>query len=221
MGAAAIRESEVLDSVVSRLEDEGFEVFLQPSAFALPPFLNNYRPDAVAKRGDKKILIEVLSGDGRAEKKVSEIKALLQNQSEWELRVFYAPPISPKADLDIMSTERIEAELAVFRDLASNDRARFAALMTGWTILEAVGRSLIPGRLTRPQGVTPLISTLASDGYVTPTEADQLRTIGLIRNRAAHGGLDTVIDRKHIDELSSILSSLVALLPGNSLTPSV
>ncbi|WP_374653144.1 hypothetical protein [Dongia sp.] len=220
MGVAAVRESEVLQSIVARLEDEGFEVFLQPSSFALPPFLKNFRPDAIARRGDKKILIEVLTGRERDEQRANELKRLLQDQDEWELRVFYAPPTSSKVDLDIMPTETIEAELAEFRNLASGGGAPFATLMMGWTILEAIGRSLLPGRLTRPQGVTPLISALASEGYVTPTEADQLREIGQIRNRAAHGGLDTRIDRQHIEVLARILIALASMLPGHSLTPS-
>jgi hypothetical protein len=54
------REVDVLESILPRYEAEGFEVFVHPSPSILPPFMQSYRPDAIALKPDKKVAIEVV-----------------------------------------------------------------------------------------------------------------------------------------------------------------
>ena len=50
----------LLESLLPHYQAEGFEAFLNPAASILPPFMQEYRPDAVALRPDRKMAIEVV-----------------------------------------------------------------------------------------------------------------------------------------------------------------
>ena len=52
--------AEVIESLLPRYEAEGFDVYVNPSPSILPPFMQTYRPDAIALKKDKKIAIEVV-----------------------------------------------------------------------------------------------------------------------------------------------------------------
>ncbi|HJQ59215.1 MAG TPA: hypothetical protein VJ890_20075, partial [Vineibacter sp.] len=42
------QEAQVLESIVPKLEADGYSVYLHPSPDLLPPFMKNYVPDAIA-----------------------------------------------------------------------------------------------------------------------------------------------------------------------------
>src|SRR5215468_3752900 len=52
-------EEQVLQREIARLESEGYDVFVQPSAPLVPEFLGDYVPDALATGNGKKIVLEV------------------------------------------------------------------------------------------------------------------------------------------------------------------
>src|SRR5260221_14654211 len=89
---AATPESEVLSGLVPELEAEGYEVFLHPGPPLAPSFLGSVRPDAIAIRGDKKLLIEIVRAGGRAEKRLDFVERLVSDHPEWELRVILVSP---------------------------------------------------------------------------------------------------------------------------------
>lgn len=86
------------------------------------------------------------------------------------------------------------------------------ALLMSWATLEALGRTLLPERLVRPQTPGRLVEVLATDGYVTPSEADRLRELARVRNRLIHGGLQVKIASKDIKAFRGILKGLLDLL---------
>jgi hypothetical protein len=50
----AQREAAALHFMLTRLQEEGYSVFAQPSHAMLPTFLRGYRPDAIALKDGKK-----------------------------------------------------------------------------------------------------------------------------------------------------------------------
>ena len=84
-----------------------------------------------------------------------------------------------------------------------------AALLTGWAVFEAAARALLPSSLIRPQPPARLIETLASEGYVTPDEADMLRRISRTRNELAHGRLDLTPSRDDVAMLIAVTRSML------------
>jgi uncharacterized protein YutE (UPF0331/DUF86 family) len=83
-------------------------------------------------------------------------------------------------------------------------------------VFEAAARGLIPGNLGRPQTPERLLEILASEGYITPGEADALRTLGQLRNDAAHGRLDAAITRDQLADLVSVTRTLLELSEGGA-----
>lgn len=203
-------EADVLEELLPRYQAEGFEVFLHPSPSILPPFMQSYRPDAVALRPDKKIAIEVVRSSGSSEKKVRELESLFASHREWELRVLYVSPLPSEKILDVSSPAAIKVAIQRVRDLVK-DGHKVPALVMAWAALEAVGRVLLPDQLTRPQTPGRLIEALASAGHVTPREADTLRGAISARNSAVHGG-EPRIDEKLLKQFIAVLETLATLV---------
>jgi len=211
MSPPETREADVLDSLLPRYRAEGFNVFVNPSPSILPPFMQEYRPDAVALKPDKKIAIEVVRPGETSARKVRDLQSLFAPQPDWELRVFYVSSLPSEETLAVASRSAIESAIQRVIDLAK-DGHRLPALVMAWGTLEALGRALLPDRLGRPQTPARLIEVLASAGHLTPDEADTLREAISLRNAAVHGGLDPVVDDKLLEQFIAILQTLAGFL---------
>lgn len=206
------RERAVLDAVAPRLEAEGYQVFIEPPNSALPPFLKGRRPDAIAVKPGHKIAIEVISE--RADRgKLKDLQGLFAAQPEWELRVFYAPPREkgPRS-LHIAPRGAIKQALDSIAVL-NGSTGRVPALLVAWAAFEAAGRALVPDRLGDPQRPSQLVEVLAAEGHITPKEADLLRELIPLRNRAAHGELDVRVTSAQVGKLVAIINGLIEPAP--------
>lgn len=203
-------QADMLEDLLPRYQAEGYQVFLHPSPSILPPFMQSYRPDAIALRPDKKIAIEVVRSTGSSEKKVRELESLFAPHKDWELRVLYVSPLPSEKTLDVASPAAIRTAIRRVRDLVK-DGHKLPALVMAWAALEAVGRSLLPDQLTRPQTPAKLIEALASAGHVTPREADTLRGAISARNAAVHGG-EPKVDEKLLKQFIAVLETLSAFV---------
>lgn len=203
-------ETVILRMLLPDLEADGFRVFLHPARTLLPSFMQGYQTGAIAMKEDKKVAIEVKSGSGRAEPPIQKLQEMFSSHPDWELRVVYAPaanadqPIAPPPRH--LLVENLDRLLKILEDAGP-----VPALLTGWSVFEAAARSLIPDTLGRPQTPGRLLERLASDGYITPEEADGLRNLGRLRNDAAHGQLDAVVTRDQLENLVGIIRTLLTL----------
>jgi uncharacterized protein YutE (UPF0331/DUF86 family) len=203
--------AEVLENVLPRYRAEGFEVYVNPSPSILPPFMQEYRPDAIALRSDKKIAIEVVRAAGSSKSKVHDLRSLFAPHREWELKVLYVSTMEPGKAPNIASPAAIADAIRRVDDL-KNGGYLLPALVMAWATLEATGRALSPERLRRPQTPGRLVEVLAQEGYLTPEEADSLRPAIPVRNEVVHGDLDLVIDEKQLDQFVAVLRTLVGIL---------
>ena len=201
----------ILQILTPNLEAEGFRVFPHPARSMLPPFMSGYQPDAIAMKADKQIAIEVKSRSGDADEgRLERLRAMFASHPDWELRVVYAPTKSIQQTIAVMPrrlvAETVDRLLKIF-----DDSGPIPALLTGWSAFEAAARSLIPNNLGPPQTSGRLLETLASEGGITPAEADALRTLAQLRNDAAHGRLDASVTREQLAELMSVTQTLLKL----------
>ncbi|WP_254070348.1 hypothetical protein [Acidisphaera sp. L21] len=206
------REDAVFQAVVPQLEAEGFSVFLHPSASMLPAFLQGYRPDAIAYKGDRKMAIEITARTQNDGSKLKRLREALQAHPEWELQVFYAPPLRNEDAIPASSRETIEEHLQRIEG-SLEAMGTTAALLLAWATFEAAARRLVPDGFAQPQSPSRLIEVLASQGYVTPDEADTLRGLIQIRNAAAHGRLDLTTTRSQVEDLVGVTRTILALEP--------
>jgi hypothetical protein len=184
---------------------------VNPSPSILPPFMQTYRPDAVALRSDKKIAIEVVRPGGTSGQKVRDLQSLFAPQRDWELRVFYVSSLPSEEALAVASRSAINCAIQRVLDLR-RDGHKLPALVMAWSALEALGRALLPDQLRRPQTPARLIEVLASVGHVTPQEAETLRAAISMRNAAVHGGVDPVVDDKLLEQFIAVLQTLAGFL---------
>jgi len=211
MSLPETREIDVLDSLLPQYEAEGYEVYINPSPSILPPFMQAYRPDAIALRTDKNIAIEIVRSAGASAHKIQKLQSLFAAHRDWELRVHYVPSLGSEKLPEVASRSAISAGIKRVLDL-KKDGHKLPALVMSWAALEAIGRALLPERLRRPQTPARLIEVLASEGYLTPQEADTLRAAISLRNSAVHGGFDHVVDDKLIEQFVAILQMLANFL---------
>ncbi len=215
--SSTIRERDFLQTLVPSYEAEGFSVFLHPPREMLPPFMRGYQPDAIAIRDDKKVAIEIKREANRhAAPGMAELQQLFARDSNWELRVYYIPGRPEEEDVQAPGLPELDAALAEIDQLKRAGHLR-AALMMAWATLEAAGRALLPQNLVRPQNANKLIEVLASEGVVTPTEADSLRRAIRLRNAATHGQFAIPITEKEVDQVVAAASLIrgLATEPGS------
>jgi uncharacterized protein YutE (UPF0331/DUF86 family) len=197
---SATRESDFLQSLMPGYESEGFSVFLHPSHEMLPPFLRGYQPDAIAIKDDKKIAIEIKRDATHRAAQMEQLQKIFEEHPEWELRVYYIPGRPQEEDIQAPDILEIDAALAEVEQLKGAGHFR-AALIMAWAALEAASRALLPQNLARPQPANKLIEILASEGIVTPTEADSLRKAINLRNAVTHGHFALSISEQQVDQV--------------------
>jgi uncharacterized protein YutE (UPF0331/DUF86 family) len=209
--SSAIRETDFLQTLVPGYEAEGFSVFLHPARRMLPPFMRGYQPDAIAVKDDKKIAIEIKRDATRHVARMGQLQQIFSKHPEWELRVYYIPG-RPEEEEDIKAPglPEIDAALAEVDQLKRDGHLR-AALIMAWAALEAAARALLPQDLARPQPANKLIEVLASEGVVTPTEADALRQAISLRNAATHGHFAVPITEQEIERVVAAASLTAGL----------
>lgn len=205
-------ERAVLDIMVPKLEADGYRVVVHPARDILPEFLQRYQPDIVAYKNDTKLAIEIKSQSHPSGSLERKLRTLFDAHPDWELRFVYAPPANSDADIPVVSKQTIHDHLNHL-DTSVDAMGSIAALLTGWAVFEAAARILLPSSLSRPQSPARLIEALASEGYVTPDEADTLRYLSRIRNAVAHGRLDLTPSREDVALLVTITRSILELAP--------
>lgn len=189
-----------LQSIVPQLEADGFVVLVRPTEAILPPFLHEVRPDAIAYKGDRKVLLEVISNSQHDKTKLHRLREILPEHTDWELQVVSAPSLQDDNDMPVLTRSLIESHLKRI-EAAFDAMGPAAALLMAWASFEAAARRLVPASLGSPQSPANLLEALASDGYVAPVEAFKLRQLGRLRNEVAHGRLDASPRRDEVELL--------------------
>lgn len=208
MMAGAHSEAEMLDSIASELREEGFEVYLQPRRPPAPAFLSNYVPDAIALREDKNLIVEVVRESPEASQRLDKIRSLLQGQPKWDLRVYWVSQAKSQRSVPVVTRDTIAESNNEVRS-ATTAGFHEPALLMAWATFEAAARANMPKEFQRPQTPGRLVEILAREGYVTPSEADLLRTLAEKRNRLIHGDLQVSVTAEEIKGFTEVLDSLI------------
>ncbi|HEV2097624.1 MAG TPA: hypothetical protein VGR45_01725 [Stellaceae bacterium] len=204
------REEDFLQTLVPGYEAEGFSVFLHPAREMLPPFMRGYRPDAIVVKDGKQIAIEIKRDVTRHAPQIEQLQQIFSKHPEWELRVYYVPARPEEDDLQAPNLSDIDAALAEVGQLKQSGHLQ-AALIMAWAALEAAGRVLLPQDLARRQPANKLIEVLASEGIVTPADADSLRKVVSLRNAVTHGDFTIPITEQEVAQVVTAASLIVAM----------
>src|SRR5712664_2290338 len=151
-------EAELLQNITARLEAEGYTVYVNPDLHILPPFMRQYRPDAIALGKPKNLAIEIVGSSSEA-KKVDSLRELLATNKDWELRVHYVLRAETGTYSIRVPKPTTDAALQITEKLLNEGHFQPALLMA-WACFEAIGRSLMPAQFARPQTPGRLIEVL-------------------------------------------------------------
>lgn len=203
----AAQEAMLFTRIVPELEAEGFDVRLRPSSEQLPTFMRDYTPDAIALKKGRNIAVEVLRNDDASKRRLRTLEKLFSGHKDWELQVYWIDRSTTPKPLERVSRSTIEKSIRSLEKLVTNGQYAPAMLMA-WAIFEATARTLMPDEFQRPQTPGRLVEILASNGHLTPTEADELRKFVSSRNNLIHGGLETSVSGREIRSFTRILKTL-------------
>ncbi|MGE0584935.1 MAG: HepT-like ribonuclease domain-containing protein [Flavobacteriaceae bacterium] len=201
-------EFEVLQRLVPELEAEGYDVYVHPNRPLIPDFFGNFSPDALALRPGKNLAIEVRKQSRDASRKLKHIAALFKDQPDWELRIVWIVPSNNSESLQIQNSETVRRRITEIRELASTGHTEPAVLLA-WATFEALARAISTQQFARPQTPGRIVQILASEGYITPTEADLLRVLVEKRNRLIHGDLNVEASDQELTNFSAILETML------------
>lgn len=203
-----LTERDMLQRLVPELEAEGYDVFIEPRKPLVPAFLENFRPDAVAIREGKNLVIEVMRQSPQSSVKLQKLQRLMQGQPDWELRVVWVTPSSAPDILRLQPLGSIKDHIASIEKLSAATDYQPAILMA-WATFEALARLTLVSQFGRPQSPGRIVQVLASEGYITPSEADLLRALAAKRNGIIHGELHISVSGDDLRKFISILQEML------------
>ncbi len=205
------REVDILQRLQLAYEERGYTFQANPSHEALPSFLSNYRPDAIAVKGDEKVIIEVKSRKTRAsEFLLSELQKRISQEKDWRLDVVYAS-MSPEDSLNISipQLERINQQLKEIEELTTKGHVR-AAFILSWSLLEAALNRLNADEINHARNPGQVVQALATRGFLDRGAEQILRQLAQLRNRIVHGDLDANAEQKDVAQvLNAVQQTLV------------
>lgn len=207
------RETEVLEEVRARYLDAGFEFIAEPHVDDLPAFLKGRRPDAIARRLNENVAIELKSPQTSQSRR--DLIAFFSNEipkhDGWKFELVLVDRSNQGLDSELEpDAEGRKVQLAKVESLYRKDDLNLA-LILGWALLEAFARNLsLTSNGGEPKRYKPrsVIEALVSDGFLNDTQGEHLSMLSVSRNRLVHGFSKTKVDKEQIRLLIDILNQL-------------
>jgi hypothetical protein len=200
--------------VAARLRAQGYEVTVLPTGEQLPPFLQRFRPDLVARRGDDHVVVEIkrrTSGKSGAE--VSQLAEVISNQPNWRFELVLAGSSDPAWDPpEHLPEPRIIAAGLVEVESLSSAGSSNAALLLAWSLLEGAARHRLVLRGVDPSErmePTAILERLVHEGDLDDTEFERLRAVLSLRNAVAHGFVDQRAEKSQLDTVTGTTRKLL------------
>ncbi len=217
------REIKKIKDLARDYEKKGFEVSITPKGNAIPRFIKelNFMPDLIAKSQEETYVIEVSSRDSVERlRELSSIADAIERKRGWRfVLVMTNPRASSAASIqpplpELQDLQASYKKLSKLMNLSSNYGKDFdqAILLLAWSIVEGalrmynyIGKSKTPIRT--PKSV---VRDAVMIGFITQTEGEFLYNIVEIRNRVAHGAVETKIRDASLKKLVKLCESLVS-----------
>ena len=205
-------ERELLERLKSSYEQRGFTFVSRPKSSAMPAFLTGYVPDALATKGDEKVMIEVKSRQGAdTERRLAELKQRIAGHEHWKLSVVYAPGREEDAVLIALpKAEALYRKMDETRELCESGHGSVAFVLA-WSLLEAaLNYRKKPAGVGQLRSPGQLVQSLAIDGYINEGLEKNLRRLAALRNRIVHGDLQASASKAEIETVLEAVSNTLA-----------
>ncbi len=204
-----------IQSTVRELSDSGYEVSIKPSISHLPFDLGGYRPDIIATKEDRGIVLEIKTSLNRLSiDRFQDIAERISEHQGWHFLLITLDDTSEKVLLgdeeNLRSWADIQSQLSNL-DILIRDSLFEPAFLFFWSILEATLRKRaihqnIPiSRFPEKQ----LLNHIFSSGEISILEFDLFKDCLEIMNRLTHG-MPTSIDLNKLKLANTSIKTLVS-----------
>lgn len=184
-------ELEFLEELRSQYERQGYQFLIHPDPKDIPKFLGTYRPDALASKADRQIVVEVKTkSNSSTDRSLQQLQRMIEGQSNWELVVAYMGSGQQSSTvIPLYNAESIQKKLDEASSLADQGHFR-PAFVLAWSLLEAAMHRLAANPHRRPTTPGTVVQYLAMQGLLEPDAERQIRSLISLRNRIVHGDLN-------------------------------
>lgn len=209
MANIIVSEKEIVEEKARQYKAEGYHVYVEPSGSILPDFLHGFRPDLIAQRSDRSVIVEIRSpGKVRRSDYWRDLSEAVQQHPDWHFELIVNAPQDNMAKGRSLSAAEIRQLLEQSEQMAQQN-AISASLLLAWSALEATMRQALHNADAQPPDLKPatLVSRLYTEGLVDRTDYDFLLSAMRQRNAVAHGFYQRIVVN-NIQRLRSIAQEL-------------
>ncbi len=206
-------KNERLLKLVHKYRDKGYEVTLHPNDGDLPVFLKDYRPDIIARRGDKAVVVEVKSRSSLGSEYLSSLVKTIEQHQGWQLDLVLDNsedifPYPSKSEGSLQQQE-IESRLTIAKQMISQNLD--SAVLYAWALVEAALRLLAEKEELSLKRSDPLylVTYLTHEGVISQSECQLLRDALALRNTIAHGFKTSQLTEQSVLELIAVTEKLL------------
>ena len=179
-----------VQQVANMYRERGYTVEIEPVPGNLPPFLQGYHPDLIARGSNESVVVEVKVGTrSSAAETLRNVAERVSREPGWRFSLVFVDPSTKEwfehQSPPIPVLERRLQDAA----LLESEGQREAAFLLFWSALEGVLRTL-SDRLHLPLVSLPpsaLIRELYSVGELSADHYETLITALPLRNELVHG----------------------------------
>ncbi len=190
---------------------------LQPGEQRLPEFLRGHRFDAIARRHDENVVIEVKRGVSIESAALESLARAVEEHPGWRLELVALPSREPEHYWPpAPSLMALERRLELAKSLLKSGDSDLAVLGM-WTFAEAILRNSLAdftqASVRRTASPLALAKTAFSYGVIGPSDLDLLEKWAQMRNQTAHGfPLEDAPTSRYLVALGRVLKRLLAQL---------
>ncbi|MDB9493060.1 hypothetical protein PN441_18170 [Spirulina major CS-329] len=209
---------EQLLKLAEEYRNQGYEVSLHQNLEDLPDFLQNYRPDMIARRGDESVVIAVQSRRSLGFASRQYLQNLAQSVEQHSGWRFEFVMTNPEDDVYISNVEHplqqdeIATKLPITRQLVTQHLE--SAILYAWSLFEATLRLVTEHEGLSLQRLDSLylVKQLVTEGVISRSEYQLLMNTRSLRNVVAHGFKTTQLTQESVSELIDLTEQLLNAL---------
>ncbi|MCO5731793.1 hypothetical protein [Rhizobium sp. SSA_523] len=207
MGSIASADTGALSAMSGRWEKLGYTLIIAPDPDELPDFLRQLKPQAIGINRAPKLAIFVVRAQSRtSEVRLAQLRSVFEAHPDWTLEVVY--DTQETIALERVAQGELQSAISSLEGLAPVEPR--AAVLLGWSVIEAATRRLEPELADRSLTPTSLVDLLISSGHLEQRDGGPMRRLAHLRNALAHGQIDTIPAATDIDYLVATAKRLAA-----------
>lgn len=197
--------------IIREYKNEGYTVIENPSRNDIPDFLENFKPDIIAKKDNDNVIIEIkistlLKKNNFLE--LEEIASIINSQKNWRFELIFTNPkdFEENFEEEFLNEIQLKSRIEISKNLVNKDIN--IAFLSLWTIFENISRKATESENFKNKTINGIIKKLYSKSIINHIEYNNLDTFVKLRNNISHGYNSTVNEIQFNELLELILKFL-------------